>query len=252
MTGGPRTAIFSIHDVAPQTLEQVAELRQMIAAYAGPVPISLLVVPRYHGADWWHETARSWIEDAAGGGDEIVLHGYEHRSPDGRDGAEFLRGMPEPCVRSRLERGLARLVDLGLRPVGFIAPAYAHPAALGRALRALPVGWWATRTEVYAGGTRVRLWSLGLGTSTAWRRATSPTAARLALRVASPAAALRLDLHPADLGSSSLRNTARALITGLLEQDRRVTTHGVLVRSCSGPPPAWHPPAHRRPDRARG
>ncbi len=245
-------AIFSIHDVAPQTLEQVAELRQMIAAYAGPVPVSLLVVPRYHGADRWHESARSWVEAAADGGDELVLHGYEHRSPDGSDGAEFLRGTPAPYTRDRLERGLARLAELGLRPVGFIAPAYAHPTALDRTLQSLPLGWWATRTEVHAGRTRVRVWSLGLGTSTPWRRATSPPAARVALRVAGPAAALRLDLHPADLGSASLRNTARALITGLLEQDRRVTTHGALIRPRSAPPPARHPPTdRRRPDGAR-
>ena len=64
-TDAGRTVIFSIHDVAPQTLPQVAELRRMIHADAGPVPVSLLVVPRYHGADAWCPGSRRWLSDAA-------------------------------------------------------------------------------------------------------------------------------------------------------------------------------------------
>ena len=97
--------IFSIHDVAPQTLPQVAELRRMIHADAGPVPVSLLVVPRYHGADAWCPGSRRWLSDAATRGDEIVLHGYEHWSPDGVDGAEFDRQMTDTAVAARLDAG---------------------------------------------------------------------------------------------------------------------------------------------------
>lgn len=229
MTDAGRTVIFSIHDVAPQTLPQVAELRRMIHADAGPVPVSLLVVPRYHGADAWCPGSRRWLSDAATRGDEIVLHGYEHWSPSGLDGAEFDRQMAGTAVAARLALALGRLQELGLYADGFIAPAYAHPATLTRVLRAQRVGWWATRTGLYAPTGPRRLWSIGLGASTAWRRATSPRAARAALRLAACTPALRLDLHPADLAHPALRRSARELIAGLLAQQRYATVHGALV-----------------------
>jgi len=130
---------------------------------------------------------------------------------------------------------------------GFIAPAYAHPATLIRALGAQPIGWWATRTRLHAPtGTR-RLWSLGLGASTAWRRATSPRAARAALRLAARAPALRLDLHPADLGNPRLRCSARELIAGLLAQQRDPTLHGALVAPDQRPSKSPRVDPARRP-----
>jgi len=229
MTDARRAVIFSVHDVAPPTLPQVQELRAMIRAAAGPVPVSLLVVPRYHGVDAWSAASRGWLSDAAAHGDEIVLHGYEHRSCDGIDGAEFSPRMTDAAVTARLAMALRGLECLGVHPDGFIAPAYAHPASLSRALRTQPVRWWATRTHLHgAGGVRC-VWSLGLGASTAARRATSPLAARAALRLAARSAALRLDLHPADLGHRALRRAAQQLIADVLDQQRHATVHGALV-----------------------
>ncbi len=243
MTSAGRTVIFSIHDVAPQTLPEVAELRRMIQANAGPVPVSLLVVPRYHGADAWCPGSRRWITDAARRGDEIVLHGYEHWSRYRLDGAEFDRQMTDTAVTARLALALGRLQQLGLSADGFIAPAYAQPATLTRALRAESVGWWATRTRLYAStGTR-RLWSIGLGASTAWRRATSPRAARAALRLAARTPALRLDLHPADLAHPGLRRSARELIAGVLAQQRSRNA----PRRTRGRRPPDHAQLPRRP-----
>ena len=230
-----RTVIFSIHDVAPPTLPQVQELAAMIRADAGPVPVSLLVVPRYHGSQEWCASSRRWLADAAARGDEIVLHGYEHRSTDGIDGAEFTRHMTDDAVRAQLVDALRLLDGLGLHPDGFIAPAYAHPASLSRVLRTQPVRWWATRTHLHASGGIRRVWSFGLGASTASRRAMSPLAARATLRLAARSAALRLDLHPADLGHPGLRRTARELVTGLLDQQRHPTVHGALLATDGRP-----------------
>ena len=247
MIDAGRTVIFSIHDVAPQTLPQVAGLRRMIHADAGPVPVSLLVVPRYHGADAWCPGSRRWLSDAAIRGDEIVLHGYEHWSLDGVDGAEFDPQMTDAAAALRLALALRRLQELGLSTHGFIAPAYAHPASLTRALRAQPVAWWATRMRLHSPtGTR-RLWSLGLGASTAWRRATSPRAARAALRLAARAPALRLDLHPGDLGNPRLRCSVRELIAGLLAQQRDPTLHGALVAPDQHPSESPRVHSARRP-----
>ncbi len=231
MSGASRTAIFSIHDVAPQTLPHVVELRTMIRVAAGPVPVSLLVVPRYHGADDWCQASRQWLQVAARHGDEIVLHGYEHQSLDGVDGAEFGRCMTHAAACARLDAAMHRLAELGLAAGGFIAPAYAHPTTLTSALRERRLGWWATRTRLHTDRQGRRLWSVSLGASTAWRRAASPALARSVLRLARPAAAVRLDLHPADMAHPGLRHTISALITALLAQERRVATHGALIAS---------------------
>ena len=237
MTGVSRTAIISIHDVAPQTLPQVAELRTMIGVAAGRVPVSLLVVPCYHGVDGWCPAARDWVQDAARRGDEIVIHGYEHRSPHGIDGAEFSRRMTHAAVSARLKLAMRRFADLGLEPDGFIAPGYAHPAALTTALHEARLVWWATRTRIHTNDQSPHLWSVSLGASTAWRRVTSPALARSVLRLAGPTAAVRLDLHPADLAHPRLRHTVTALITALVAQERSVATHGALTESAGAPRP---------------
>lgn len=237
MTGASRTAIISIHDVAPRTLPQVAELRTMIGVAAGRVPVSLLVVPCYHGVDVWCPTARHWVQDAARRGDEIVIHGYEHRSPHGTDGAEFNRRMTHAAVSARLELAMRRFADLGLQADGFIAPGYVHPATLTTALRDARLAWWATRTRIHTNDQSRRLWSVSLGASAAWRRVTSPTLARSVLRLAGPTEAVRLDLHPADLAHPRLRHTVTALITALVAQERTVATHGALTDSAGTPRP---------------
>lgn len=223
------TVVFSIHDVAPQTLPAVGELTRMVRAAAGPVPVSLLVVPRYHGRDAWSTSARDWLRAAADRGDEIVLHGYEHQTAQGVDGAEFARHMSDAAVRARLALALQRLDALDLRADGFIAPAYVHPAVLTRALHTSPVGWWATRSALHTRTGRRRVWSFGVGASTPVRRAASPRAARAALRLTARAPSVRLDLHPADIGHPLLRRTVVDLLAGLVDQGRDATVHGALV-----------------------
>ena len=235
-----RTAIISIHDVAPHTLPQVVELRAIVGALAGPVPIALLVVPRYHGDGEWCREAREWLRAAAARGDEIVLHGYEHQSPDGTDGAEFCRHTPRAAASARLAAALQCLADLGIETEGFIAPAYAHPAVLTHALCDRQLAWWATRTRLHAGPRTRRVPSIGLGASTAVRRTVTPALARAALQLVRPAPAVRLDLHPADLVHPGLRPAVGALITGLLAQERRAATHRDLIASAGAPPPTRH------------
>ncbi len=46
MSGG--ALVVSIHDVAPATADAARRLRGLVTRCAGEVPVSLLVVPRYH------------------------------------------------------------------------------------------------------------------------------------------------------------------------------------------------------------
>ncbi len=222
-----RALVISIHDVAPSTIAEAGEWRDLVAETVEG-PASLLLVPRYRGRDSWRAgPAPAWARERASGGDEIVLHGWSHTRADGRDGAE-LAGRPPEQVEALIEDGLAELRAAGLSPEGFIAPAYAHPAAAGEGCRRAGLGWWATRASLAWDGGRLRLPSLGLGASTPSRRALSPAAARAAAGALARAPAVRLDLHPADLRHPRLATAGRDLLERLLSQGRRPVTHAAL------------------------
>ena len=209
-----KALVVSIHDVAPSTINEAREWRARVAELvAGPV--SLLLVPRYRGRDSWRSgPARGWARERAADGDEIVLHGWSHVRADGRDGGVISEGLDE-----------LRLA--GLAPEGYIAPAYGRPSGAGDP----GLAWWATRGALAWDGGRRRLPSLGLGASTAPRRALSPAAARTAAQALAHARAVRLDLHPADLRHPRLAAAGRDLLERLLSQGRRPLTHAALART---------------------
>ena len=221
--------MIALHDVAPSTLEATARWRAIVADLT-PGPVSLLVVPRYGGRDSWRAgPAPRWVRARAGEGDETVLHGYSHLSVDGRDGCELVARDPR-AIDGLIREGLAEMDAAGVLTDGFIAPSYAHPDVAGDACRAAGLGWWATRTALVSrGGDEIRLPSIGLGASTAPRRILSPGAARAGARLLARAPALRLDLHPADLGHSRLERAGRALLATLLDQGRYPLTHADLL-----------------------
>ena len=147
-SGDERTYAVSLHDVAPATWPQCARLLELCDRHA--VPVTLLVVPRYH-----HGTAidddpafAAALRARAAGGDDIVLHGYYHRddSRPARGPLEWLRrrfytasegefdSITTPAARERLADGSARLARIGCPPRGFIAPAWLLGPAARRAV----------------------------------------------------------------------------------------------------------------------
>jgi predicted deacetylase len=225
-----RRLVVSIHDVAPATLAECRALRALVEDALGPVPVSLLVVPRYHGTATWTAAARSWLRWRADRGDEIVLHGLEHRGPGGADGAEFGRALTPAAAALRLREARDALARQDLDAEGVIAPAYLQPPAFDAACAAAGLRWWATRTALHSPGRTVRLPSVALRASTAARRALSPAAARLAARALAPADAVRLDLHPADLRHVRLAASLRPLLLTLWRQHRTPARHADLLR----------------------
>lgn len=225
--------MISLHDVAPSTIEATAAWRTAVAELTDE-PVSLLAVARYRGRDSWRSgPARSWVCGQGELGDEVVLHGYSHLDRAGRDGRE-LAGRGPAAIVSLIGTGLAELRAAGFACEGFIAPAYAHPAITDACCRAAGLSWWATRRVLRADGWALRLPSIGLGASTATRRALSPLATRAAARLLSRAPVVRLDLHPADLRHPHLERAGRELLELLLDQGRRPVTHGGLRPGCAG------------------
>lgn len=234
-------AVIAIHDVAPQTLDNADALRRRIHAVAGAVPVSLLVVPRYHDRPAWSADAVHWVRTAAARGDEVVTHGFRHLDAHGRDGREFPRRMLYPAAWDLVRRARLRMAELGFPNAGFIAPAYGHPATLEYVLRDLGVAWWATRGALRGPDAATGLPSIGLGASSTVRRAMSPTVASAGCRALGAAPALRLDLHPADLAHPRLREAVPRLLELLLHQRRQMITHAQLaagLRAGAGAPQA--------------
>ena len=181
-----------------------------------------------------------WTSAGAAAGDELVLHGFTHITPGGTSERERAH-LSATDIGNRTELGRSVLHGVGLAPGGFVAPCYDHPrtAHLARARSALT--WWATRNGLYRKGRRLLLPSLGLGASSALKRATSPSVARVAAAVLAPARSLRLDLHPADLDHRGLLAAAVDVLDRLLDQGRELTTHARLV----GAPPQTPGPVGR-------
>jgi uncharacterized protein len=220
--------IVAIHDVSPQRAPTVVQLRELVERReAGPV--SVLLVPRLFCDEPWAEGHFSnWVATRAAMGDELVLHGYTHVSQGLRNEHE-LAALSATEIETRIALGRSELGQVGLATCGFIAPCYLHPSAAHVACERAGLAWWATRNMLHRPAGRLFLPSLGLGASSAFKRATSPSVARFAALAVASSPWVRLDLHPADLDHEMLRRAATDLLERLLDQGRTLTTHSQLA-----------------------
>ena len=125
----PPSLIASIHDVAPYTFDDVRAIAALLDAL-NVRPVSLLVVPHHSGVPLAECPALiAWLQARQAGGDEILLHGFEHRlvrPPASRLQAlriqAWSRGEGEFAnleyaeAAERLRRGLKALETQGFRP----------------------------------------------------------------------------------------------------------------------------------------
>ncbi len=132
--------LVAIHDVTPAHADSLRRIYALLDQL-GITRYALLVVPDWHGA-WPLERHAPFVGDLLrrqAAGAEVFLHGYRHDEAGlrrswvqhlrvaGRTAAEaeFRIAPPEEAER-RLDRGLELFRRLGLKPVGFIPPAWLH------------------------------------------------------------------------------------------------------------------------------
>ena len=203
-----RRIAVAVHDVEPRTFERVVAIRKWLLA-RGIDRATLLVVPaaRLHPFDSVRPELADWLRGRVADGDSVAQHGLRHlrthaagplgslhaRLAGGR-AAEFA-GLDSHAAVAAVETGRALLARAGLRPRGFVAPAYLYTRALRREL-ATRFAWWADLWMVHTAGGDVAAPAFSLGTSSAVRRATSP--ALLRARAARAGTVMRLDVHPQD------------------------------------------------------
>jgi len=104
---GPAVALV-VHDVAPRTWPECAQLLQMLDDL-GARPVTILVVPHYHYRDPIAKDARfiAALDRRLARGDELALHGFHHR--DDEPPPRTLRGFVERRMLTRAEGEFAAL-----------------------------------------------------------------------------------------------------------------------------------------------
>ena len=141
--------VVSIHDVAPVHWDRVERMLHALDAI-GVRRRSLLVIPNYHGEGEIDRRADfcEWLRERQETGDELILHGYEHRDvrrPTSRldrfkhrwftqGEGEFLP-LDYDEAGARIGQGLAVFDRAGLHTEGFVAPAWLINAGGLRAAR---------------------------------------------------------------------------------------------------------------------
>jgi predicted deacetylase len=238
-----RAVCVVLHDVAPPTWLACQWILNALREI-GPFPVTLLAVPRYHGAPR-HRGFERWLGERAAAGDEVALHGYNHvdrsrlqlpadrvrgRVPT-RSDPEF-RTLDYTEAMKRLRTGRDWLRNLGVRPRGFVAPEWRLGQGAWRALNEQPFEYTATRRRIHV---------LGVDPPSSLAcRAQVYSHANVLRQIASvrwnawlawaqrDAAQVRLELHPAD----DLPRVSDAWQSQLRRQavDRRFMTLGELAR----------------------
>ena len=223
----------ALHDVEPRSFAQVRAIRQWLLE-RGATRVTLLVIP---AADLHPIGARApalaaWLRGRVACGDAVAQHGLAHKATtvaswprsvlagwQGGAAAEFPGLGPDDTAR-RVHTGRRLLKEIELDPRGFVAPGYAYTRAL-RGVLADSFEWFADLRGIrMPAGDDLRCRALCLGSSSALKRALSPTLVRAVAR--DPGPVMRIDVHPADfnlpghvatLESMLARADGRAVVT---------------------------------------
>jgi uncharacterized protein len=242
---GPVMLLVSIHDVSPAQAVAVSHLWKLCRA-RGITP-ALLVVPNWHG-NWpleRHPDFVDWLRKRVLEGAEIALHGERHdevglpRSTRDRWVAwgktagegEFLT-LDAAAASERLARGLALFSQLGLRPTGFVPPAWLAREGTFRAAAAAGLAFSEDDQSIRLLQSSQRLTSPVVRWSgrTPLRAYASVAVARVRTAVQRRARYARIALHPNDLEHSV---TASSLVQTLDQwlQDNSPASYAELLAS---------------------
>lgn len=234
------TLVMSIHDVAPATADQT---RQWCAdADALGIPVSLLVIPgRWRGgalaedADYAAE-----LRSRRAGGDDIVMHGFEHvASPGGsiaRRGAAaaLARGAGEFATldRERAAHKIAAaaqiMADSGLATTGFTPPGWLASAAAETALTDAGFRY----TTNHWGLKDLQMGRLHRGFALSHRPVggwTERVAATMMDRLSRVGGLVRIAAHPDDLSRPGLRDVTLRAVERLLDAGARAATYAEVI-----------------------
>jgi uncharacterized protein len=207
--------VVSLHDVAPST-QSIADKILSELTQKGIRHCSLLVVPDYHhqGASMQDRQFVSWLRNLEATGHEIVVHGYFHERPRRANENAF-----EKFVIQFYTQGEGEFYDLdydeafqriktardefraaGLKPRGFVAPAWLLSSAAERAARDAEMEYTTRLRNVrdLRSGETFPARSLVYSVRNGWRRATSLIWNAALGSALKNKPLMRLSIHPPD------------------------------------------------------
>jgi predicted deacetylase len=233
--------IVSLHDVAPSTRAACEKIVRELARHHVDV-CSLLVVPNYHGrgASTADREFVRWLRGLEADGHEIVIHGYFHRRP-ARE-RETLRerlitgaytagegefyDLDYADALERITRARDEFVAAGLRPRGFIAPAWLLGSEAERAAADAEMEYTTRLTNILDLRTRKTFYarSMVYSVRSGWRRGMSQLWNRGLFLLQSDSPLVRLGIHPPDATHHTIWGQILR-ITDQLAESRTPTTY---------------------------
>ena len=236
-----RSLIVSLHDVAPATWESARNIIDELQRH-GIRACSLLVVPDYHhhGSTIENRAFVDWLRELEEVGNEIVLHGYFHQRPRQageslfnqfltriytQDEAEFFDIDYEEAKR-RITAAREEFEGAGLKPHGFIAPAWLLGSEAERAARDCGLEYTtriASVIDLRSGDTfasRSLVYSVG----NEWRRQASLGWNAALAQLSRTKSLVRLSIHPVDHRYPAIWNQIRRFLD-TMQSERTPTTY---------------------------
>jgi len=215
--------VVSLHDVAPRTQQITSTIISELSAHGVRV-CSVLVVPDYHheGLFAKHGEFVTWLRTLEADGHEVVIHGYFHERP--RHTKETLRdkfmtrfytqnegefydlGYEEALRRITTARDEFRA--LGLKPRGFIAPAWLLGNEAEQAVRDAELEYTTRLRTVYdlRSESTFPARTLVYSVHSNWRRALSRTWNAALFHLLKTKPLLRISIHPPDYSQPTIWN----------------------------------------------
>ena len=233
--------VVSLHDVAPATRTVCEKILSELSSHRVSVT-SLLVVPNYHhgGPSTDDPAFIKWLLDLATDGHEIVIHGYFHERPaattDGfatklitqfytlNEGEFYDLGYEESFRRITQARDDFR--KAGLRPRGFVAPAWLLSNEGERAAADAEIEYTTRLTTVrdLRSNEDFAARSLVYSSRNGWRRTASLAWNATLYRSLRNAPLVRLSIHPVDYEYPEIWSQIVRFVDEMVET-RRVTTY---------------------------
>ncbi len=207
--------VVSLHDVAPRSRDVMEKIVSELAHH-GVRACSLLVVPdyRHQGLATKDRQFVSWLRDLQSAGHEIVIHGYFHERPRRAnetirdkfftrlytaDEGEFYDLDYEEAFR-RITTARDEFRASGLKPRGFVAPAWLLSAEAERAARDAGLEYTTRLRTVrdLRSGEEFPVRSIVYSVRSNWRRAISRAWNATLFRLLKSSPLLRISIHPSD------------------------------------------------------
>jgi predicted deacetylase len=247
LAGGPALSV-TLHDVAPATQAQCEQLIARLERI-GPMPLTLLVTPRYHGRRSTSYFER-WLESRLRRGDELALHGLSHddAGPPPRGWLERVErrwytdaegefaALDEPEAQTRLAAGMRWFARRGWPVRGFVAPAWLLGPAAWAALRRQPFDYTCTlnrlldlRAQAADPLPALPAWSIVYSTRSAWRRVVGRCWNGALARRQQAAPWMRFELHPGDAVHTPVLDQAMRLVQAARDAQREPLRLGDVV-----------------------